>query len=397
MEVRSAKFEDRSANMTPLCPFFSITFFPSTRHGAWRTADRARSCGVILALAWMAAGCVGPTRPVFDAPSATIAWPPPPHAARIRYVGQLRTVDDLKRPRSGWEALGDVFVGKKSPESLYGPRAVVCTRDGNRVWVADPGGRCLHLFDLEHRRYLKVQRIRGEARQASRGRLVQTLLAPVGVCLGPTGSIYVCDAEQAAIHRFSDQDGRWLETLRLPDELQRPAALFYDEPTEELFVVDVTAHDVKVLDLKGCLRRIIGRRGEKPGELNFPSAIAADEHRLWIADSGNHRVQALTRSGDSVAVFGQAGDAPGDLALPKGVAVDADGHVYVVDGRFENVQVFDADGRLLLYFGEEGVGPGEFWLPGGIFIEPTGRIWVCDAYNRRVQVYQYIPELENVP
>ena len=108
-------------------------------------------------------------------------------------------------------------------------------------------------------------------------------------------------------------------------------------------------------------------------------------------------MQAITRSGESVVVFGHAGDAPGDLALPKGIAVDADGHVYVVDGRFENVQVFDAEGRLLLFFGEEGAGAGEFWLPGGVFIEPTGRIWVCDAYNRRLQVFQYIAESENVP
>lgn len=327
-----------------------------------------------------------PARPVFEAPSFTITWPPPPNPARIRYVGQLHTEDDLKRQRGGFEVLGEVFVGKKAPESLYGPRAVVCTRDANRVWVADPGGRCLHLFDLERRRYLKVQRI-GDTQ----------LLAPVGLSLGPAGSIYVCDAERVAIYRLSDRDGRWLGTLRLPDELQRPAAMVYDEAAQELFVVDVTAHDVKVLDGGGALLRILGQRGTGPGQLNFPSAIATDEHRLWIADSGNHRVQAITRSGESVAVFGRAGDAPGDLALPKGIAVDADGHVYVVDGRFENIQVFDKEGRLLLYFGEEGAGPGEFWLPGGIFIEPTGRIWVCDAYNRRVQVFQYISESEHVP
>ena len=360
----------------------------STRHGAWHAVRRWQLYGVLLGLVCMTIGCAGPARPVFEAPSATIAWPPPPNPARIRYVGQLRTADDLKRPRSGFDLLGEIIVGKKPPEALYGPRAVVCTRDGNRVWVADPGGRCLHLFDLERRRYLKVQRI-GDAQ----------LLSPVGLSLGPAGSIYVCDAERVAIYRFSDSDGRWLGTLRLPDELQRPVAMVYDESAQELFVVDVTAHDVKVLDAGGVLLRILGRRGTGPGQLNYPSAIAADGpfSKLWIADSGNHRVQAITRSGEPVAVFGRAGDAPGDLALPKGIAVDADGQVYVVDGRFENVQVFDAEGRLLLFFGEEGAGPGKFWLPGGVFIEPTGRIWVCDAYNRRLQVFQYIPESENVP
>ena len=361
---------------------------PNSRTGrsAWCGVRRVRVRDVLLGFAWIISGCAKPAGPLFDAPSTAIAWPPPPNPARIRYVGQLRTEDDLKRARSGFDVLEEFLVGKKPPASLYGPRAVVCTKDANRLWVADPGGRCLHLFDLERRKYLKVQRI-GDSQ----------LLSPVGLTLGPAGSIYVCDAERVAIYRVSDRDGRYLGTLRLPDELQRPAAMIYDDTAQELFVVDVTAHDVKVLDGEGALLRILGRRGTGPGQLNFPSAIAADEHRLWVADSGNHRVQAITRHGEPVAAFGHAGDAPGDLALPKGVAVDSDGHVYVVDGRFENIQVFDREGRLLLFFGEEGAGPGEFWLPGGVFIESTGRIWVCDAYNRRLQVFQYFPESEHVP
>ncbi|MBI1827135.1 MAG: 6-bladed beta-propeller, partial [Planctomycetes bacterium] len=120
----------------------------------------------------------------------------------------------------------------------------------------------------------------------------------------------------------------------------------------------------------------------------------ADGEALWITDTGNHRIQAISRSGEPIATFGQAGDAPGDLELPKGVAVDADRHVYVVDGRFENVQIFDRSGHLLLAFGEEGTKAGEFWLPGGISIDGLSRIWVCDSYNRRVQVFQYLREID---
>jgi len=138
------------------------------------------------------------------------------------------------------------------------------------------------------------------------------------------------------------------------------------------------------------LLRIIGRRGTKPGEFNYPCDITFANNLLWITDSGNHRVQAVRPTGEPVASFGQAGDAPGDLALPKGIAVDPDGHVYVTDGRFENVQVFDSSGRLLLVLGEEGVGPGEFWLPGGVFIDERSRIWICDTYNGRVQVFEYL-------
>jgi len=199
----------------------------------------------------------------------------------------------------------------------------------------------------------------------------------------------VCDSEGVAIFELSDRDATPIASLRLPEDIQRPVAVHYDDAAEELYVVDVTAHNIKVLGRDGTLLRMIGGRGGEAGEFNYPTDIAAHDRSLWIADSGNRRVQAIDRKGNPVAAFGQAGDAPGDLALPKSIATDSVGHVFVVDGRFENVQVFDAEGRLLLFFGEEGTGPGEFWLPGGIFIESSGRIWVCDSYNRRVQVFQF--------
>ena len=355
---------------------FDLRHSPQSRPWGWRLCFALAMTG-ITALT----GCAGPLKPIFEPSNPPIAWPAAPKPPRIRYLGSLNSSADLKAPRSAWGALGELFVGSTPPEPVYGPRSVVCTRDGQRAWIADPGGRCLHLFDLEHRVYKKI---------LTAG--ATSLLGPVGVCLGPEDSIYLCDSERGAIHRLSSRDGRWLESLRLPDEILRPVAVFFDEAARELYVVDGIGHNLKVLDAAGQLLRTLGRRGTGPGEFNFPSAVTGGSGALWVADTGNHRVQSVTATGEPIASFGQVGDAPGDLALPKGVAVDGDGHVYVVDGRFENVQVFDSSGRLLLFFGEEGAGPGEFWLPGGIFIEPGGRIWVCDSYNRRVQVFEYLRE-----
>ena len=325
------------------------------------------------------AGCAAKLKPIFEERRSALVWPPGPARPRIRYVGQLRTSTDLKPRPKPLQAIGDLLVGKKKPEPFYGPRAAICTSGGTRLWVADPGGRCLHLLDLNDRVYKKVERVGGSR-----------LISPVGLAAGPEGSVYVCDSESVAIHRLSADSGVWLESLRLPEDLQRPVALMYDEAAGELWVVDVIGHDIKVLGRDGSLRRIIGRRGNAPGEFNFPCDVTADGDRIWVVDAGNHRVQALSRQGEPVISFGQAGDATGDLALPKAVAVDSDGHLYVVDARFENIQVFDRSGRLLLVFGEEGTGPGEFWLPAGIFVDEKDRIWICDSYNRRVQVFEYI-------
>lgn len=326
-------------------------------------------------------GCAGTPEPIFGKIDPPIVWPPAPEPARIRYVGELRTSADLKPSRSVFQAIGSLITGESEPEKLYGPRAVACTSGGRYLSVADPGGRCLHQLDLVDRVYRKITRA-GKA----------PLLSPVSVCAGPPGSIFVCDSEAAAIHRFADDSGKWLETLGLPEAIVRPVAVTYAATTRVLYVADVKAHDVKALGVDGVLRRTIGRRGVGRGEFNFPTEVHHDGTRLWVADTGNQRVQGLTPEGQPELILGsgRAGDAPGDLAMPKGIAVDGDGHVYVVDARYENVQIFDRDGRLLLFFGREGTGPGRFWLPAGICIDENARVWIADTYNRRVQVFDYI-------
>lgn len=345
-------------------------------------AARAVVWGVLI-LCSGSGGCAHSTKPLFSEPDPNLHWPAAPAAARIRYLGSLSTSADLHPAKGFFDAIGDFLIGPGKPETLYGPRNAVVTRDGQRVWVADTGGRCFYLFDLERRISKRIQRLGGSP-----------LLSPVGLCLGSGDSIFVCDSESGVIHRLSGRDGALLATLRGPVDLLRPVALHYDEAADDLWVVDAVGHDVKILETDGSLKRIVGRRGTGPGEFNYPCDITASGDTVWIADTGNHRVQALTREGTPIAAFGRAGDAPGDLALPKGVAVDPDGHVHVVDGRFENVQVFDPSGRLLLFLGGEGTGPGEFWLPGGMFIEPSGRMWVCDTYNRRIQVFSYVRDAE---
>ncbi len=343
-----------------------------------------------LKLVWAAMlaslpACAPRPEPIFDAQRSPIVWPAPPEPPRIRYIGQLSSSGDLKAPAKPFEALGNLFVGPEAPEWFYGPRSVITTDRGRKVWVADPGGRCIHVLDLEERSYAKVQQV-GPAQ----------LLTPVGLATGPDDSVYVCDSERAAIDRLSGATGKWVESVPLPVDVGRPVAALYDAQADELWVVDVSAHDIKVLQRDGTLSRIVGRRGNKPGAFNFPCDIVADGERIWVVDTGNHRVQALNRAGEPLTAFGEAGDGTGDLAMPKALAIDSGGHLYVVDARFENVQIFDREGRLLLVFGEEGNGPGEFWLPGGIHIDETNRIWVCDSYNKRVQVFEYVqPAVSN--
>ncbi len=363
---------------------------PGARSEGPRAGRRAVASGFrlitsgFLALFMMSTGaCQQPVGPIFPAPAEALVWPDPPDRPRISYVGQLKSSADLKKRRAGFQRLTDMLVGQEQPDVLYGPQAILCSEDGMRLWIGDPGGRCLHLFDLKNRTYKKISLLDGSQ-----------YLSPIDLCHGPAGSIYVCDSENVAIHRLDGDTGALIETLRLEEDIRRPVALTYDSERKELFVVDVVDHNIKVLGPDGKIRRSIGRRGAGPGQFNFPCDIADGGDLIWVADTGNHRIQSLTKTGEPHSVFGRAGDALGEMALPKRIALDSNGYIYVVDSRFENVQIFEQSGRLLLFVGEEGSGPGQFWLPSGIFVGEDGRIWVCDTYNRRIQVFEYINRAE---
>ena len=362
-----------SRNAARACATASLA--PGPRRS--ETPNRPPLAAALLLCLMMATGCSTP-RPLFAPADPALVWPADGAPARVRYVGQLRSAADLNPEVPLRQRLLRFLVGGSRPPSLHGPRDVVATA-GGRLWVADPGGGCVHVLDLNRLSYQRIDQV-GEGR----------LLSPVGVALGPNDSVLVCDSEAGAVYRLNAATGTFLGTLTAPDVLQRPVAAAYDPDAAAVYIVDSSTHDIKVFDREGRLCRVIGKRGTGPGEFNFPVDITCRGQTLWVVDSGNGRIQALTPAGQPLSAVGQLGDAPGDLALPKSVAFDSDGHLYAVDARFENIQIFGPVGELLLSFGGEGPGPGQFALPGGISIDENDRIWVCDTYNGRIQVFQYM-------
>ncbi len=107
-------------------------------------------------------GCAPGMRPVFAEQHPEIVWPPAPAPARVRYVGQLRSASDLNTPPKPFQGISELLVGAELPQPLYGPRSAMFVEESGHLWVADPGGRCLHRFDLERRSYAKIERV-GEA------------------------------------------------------------------------------------------------------------------------------------------------------------------------------------------------------------------------------------------
>ena len=307
-----------------------------------------------------------------------LVWPQQPAPPRVEFVRAFSRPADLGIGKGFFERLKDFFFGEAETR-IVRPMAVVAS--GGILYVADPGVRGVHRFDIAGGDYSLITAPDDAP-----------LPSPVGLARGAAGEIYVADSRLAQV--FVIRPGvKTAVPLRLDAALTQPTGIAFDAGSGRLYVVDTAEHRIHIFERDGSLAGSIGRRGTGDGEFNYPTyAWLGPEGRLYVTDSLNFRVQAFDAQGRFVGKFGRQGDGTGDAARQKGVATDRYGHVYVVDALFHGLQIFDATGRLLLPLGERGRERGEFWLPTGIFIDQDDgdTIYVADSYNQRIQVLRYI-------
>lgn len=319
--------------------------------------------------------------PAPAAPNASDAqilgvWPPPPAEARVHYVQSIASPTDLGIRPSGWRRFANAFTGAdKGKETLVTPCGLALDEEDN-LWLTDTGAAEVWSFDRKRK---KIQRWE----KAGKTRFI----SPVAVAKRKD-TVFVADSGLGKVLALSGT-GKLL--FEITDSLERPAGLAI--AGDRLFVADAPAHRIAVFTLRGKLLSHIGKRGSAPGELNFPTHLAADgQGQLFVTDSMNSRIQIFTVEGVFQTTISGLGDSSGHLSRPKGVAVDREGHLFIVDALFDNFQIFDQQGRFLLDVGSQGSKPGQFWLPAGISISRTDQIFVADSYNHRVQVFQFLPK-----
>lgn len=315
--------------------------------------------------------------PALQSELQNLVWPSPPATARIAYVRSISRPEDLGIRKDFLQWLGELLTGSTEAH-LVKPMAVTVIAD-EVLYVADPGVEGVHRFDLKAGDYDVIRREDNKP-----------LPSTVALVSGSDGEVYVSDSQLKQVYRI-DPGAEFAKPLALHAALKQPTGLAWDAATARLYVADTWNHDIKVFNRDGSLHRVLGQRGKKPGQFNFPTYIWHQaDGRLLVTDSLNFRIQILDEQGNSIRAFGKLGRGSGNLSRPKGVAVDRDGHIYVMDSMFHALQIFDQEGQLLLPIGQQGNAPGEFWLPVGIFLNDNDEIYIADSYNRRVLVFRYL-------
>ena len=325
---------------------------------------RATRLGAVLLLAPGLAACGG-LRIAREPIPEGMLWPA--QRPRVELVGVVAV---QKRPGKLFSLLGGV-----QQTSLF-ERPYGLTWQGEALVVADPAARRLVRIAAS-----------GVVEASSTGEVG----APVGVAACARGLV-ASDSIGGRLALLGPdlRRRRWLA-----EGLLRPSGVACLGDT--IFVVETGRHQILALEPDGSRRRL-GRRGDGPGEFNFPAALVATNGGLLVGDTLNFRVQEIDAgSGAFRRSFGRLGDASGEMPRIKGLAQDAEGQIWVSDAHTDSVSLYTGEGRLLMSLGGRGDLPGRFSFPAALAAGPDRKVAVADSLNARIQVFRLVSPEERLP
>jgi DNA-binding beta-propeller fold protein YncE len=207
----------------------------------------------------------------------------------------IYVVDSTAKKINVYDLDGKFITALGTGEQLDRPSGVAVNADGSRVYVVDTGGvgstnhhvrvfdgaSGAHLFDF-----------------GSRGSEPGQFNFPKLATVGPDGSVYVTDAGNSRIEKFT-ADGQFLMA--------------------------------------------VGSRGRQTGQLSQPKGVAVDgQGKIFVVDAAFGNFQIFDPEGHLLMHVGERHEqgGPARYQLPAGIAADADGRIYVVDQFLKKIDVF---------------------------------------------------------
>jgi hypothetical protein len=159
-------------------------------------------------------------------------------------------------------------------------------------------------------------------------------------------------------------------------------------PNGVLYVTDANNNRVDAFTSTGAFLFNFGSGGSGAGQLNFPFGIAASlAGNIYVADNDNSRVNVYGPTGVFQSTLATTGSGNGQVSKPGGLAVSATGTVYVADYGNNRIDTFNSAGTFLASVGTSGSGSGQFFGPSGVAVAPNGEVYVVNTGNNRVDMW----------
>lgn len=144
-------------------------------------------------------------------PQQQIVWPGKPAAPRIKYIGSFSSAEDIGIEKGFFTLLAEFFIGSED-QRLIRPMAVVAPTE-NEIYVADPGIKGVHYFNLADENYKQI-RLTGDYPMPS----------PVALAVDHQQRVLVADSALGQVFTINLEAGI-AEPMALQGRLQQPTGL----------------------------------------------------------------------------------------------------------------------------------------------------------------------------
>jgi DNA-binding beta-propeller fold protein YncE len=289
------------------------------------------------------------------------------------------------RNRSSLSDLADVIAGILPNRELRMALPFrIATDSKHRVIVTDPPAHAIHIFDFQKKKYFRIQGGDG-----------MRLQLPRAVAVDDEDNIYVTDAGLGMVLVYDSRGSflRFLGDNQGEGLFDQPDGIAIDGQAGHIFVTDSPLDLIFMLDLQGNVLARFGRQnGERAGfgkrGSEGASDIALSRDELILVNGTACTLRMIDLRGALRKQIEILGNQCRVQPRPVGLDVDADGNIYVSDGASSTIYVYNHDGEFLFGFGHSGPSRGEFNTPGGVRVDSKGKIYVADSKNHRVQVFE---------
>jgi len=334
------------------------------------------------------------------------------HQARFGFpfVNKVRVIAGATRQRGAAE-------GRGAAARFHYPQGIAVGPDG-ALYVADQMNHTIRMISPSG----DVTTLAGAAGQpgtADGAGAAARFNLPMGVAVGPDGSVYVADSGNGTIRvirggvvtTLAGTAGRhWYD----PIDGRGPAAHFRSPkdvavgPDGTVYVTDNRSHTIRMIrgDLVTTLAGAFGRSGAIDGvggaaRFNDPCGIAVGpDGTVYVADTGNQIIRMI-RGNVVTTLAGALGEVGADdgrgvaarFSTPYGVAVGPDGAVYVADLFNKTIRIIRGDDVTTL---EGTPGAGQPFNPTSLAVGPDGTVYVSESNNHTIsKIQNNLPPLRN--